>query len=68
MSELARVTAQYLAVLLERDGMSASIPAMRRELEAADAADAAALAVQIEDSTFVGDAPIKPGRDRGRKP
>lgn len=40
MSELARITAHYLAVLLEREGLSASIPDMRAELEAAAEADA----------------------------
>lgn len=40
MSELARITAHYLAVLLDRAGMSASIPDMRAELEAAAEKDA----------------------------
>ena len=41
MSELARITAHYLAVLLERAGMSASVPDMRAELESAAEKDAA---------------------------
>jgi len=41
VSELARITAHYFAVLMEREGISASIPDMRAELEAAAATDAA---------------------------
>ena len=43
MSELARITAHYLAVIMQRSNMSASIPDMHAELAAAAEADAARL-------------------------
>lgn len=50
-SELARITAHYLAVIMERSNMSASIADMRAEIDAAaeaDASDVEALADRVE--------------------
>jgi len=48
MSELARITARYFAVLLEREGLSASIPDMRAEVAAAGEVDERAHAAAAE--------------------
>lgn len=75
MSELARITAHYLAVLLEAAGRSAAIPDMRAELEAAAEADAGAAAA-AERARLAGSVDTKIDRlveeskaetERGRK-
>lgn len=57
MSELARITAHYFGVLLDRAGMSASIPDMRAELESAAEADSVRVVEGPNVDTFAIDVP-----------